>query len=357
MEAVRTVRRSKSVRTIQNNDLSEDELSQPSIHEAPEKPIEPSQEANTLITTNLEDSTWANNQLTAGNRGTRSRYISLRSRAASISYCSQHPRRVNNNKESVISAMQTAMTPRAQHIVLGDFNQHHPLWAGTRYRHVNKEATELINLMDEHGLEQLLPPGTIMYERVNTKSTINLVWASYDLANWVVNCNTKPEELNDNKAINEARSAWQDYAEVRKEMKGRTNELARDLHRQRIEQATESIDGFWRIARWVRNRGKPRATFTPTLHYNNTNYTAPKEKTQITTQVGTELVIRLKWGQTEYRGTLESIDSYMNVLLRDTEEYIDGKNTGSLGLVLIRCNNIFSMASAEGVEMTDLGLK
>ena len=45
----------------------------------------------------------------------------------------------------------------------------------------------------------------------------------------------------------------------------------------------------------------------------------------------------MKWGQTEYKGTLESIDSYMNVLLRDTEEYIDGKHTGTLGLVLIRC--------------------
>ena len=49
------------------------------------------------------------------------------------------------------------------------------------------------------------------------------------------------------------------------------------------------------------------------------------------------MIIRLKWGQTEYKGSLESIDSYMNVLLRDTEEFIDGKNTGSLGLVLIRC--------------------
>lgn len=94
------------------------------------------------------------------------------------------------------------------------------------------------------------------------------------------------------------------------------------------------------------------------------------------------MVIRLKWGQTEYKGTLESIDSYMNVLLRDTEEFIDGKNTGSLGLVLIRyvslvwgrvdtgrwygrwqvanghrCNNILWMGSADGVEMTELGLK
>lgn len=48
------------------------------------------------------------------------------------------------------------------------------------------------------------------------------------------------------------------------------------------------------------------------------------------------MIIRLKWGQTEYKGTLESIDSYMNVLLQNTEEYIDGKQTGSLGLVLIR---------------------
>ncbi|OJJ37445.1 hypothetical protein ASPWEDRAFT_106854, partial [Aspergillus wentii DTO 134E9] len=75
-------------------------------------------------------------------------------------------------------------------------------------------------------------------------------------------------------------------------------------------------------------------------------------------RVGTEVIIRLKWGQTEYKGQLESIDSYMNVLLRDTEEYIDGKPTGSLGLVLIsRCNNILWMGSADSVEMTELGLK
>ncbi|KAL4920739.1 hypothetical protein BDW62DRAFT_176132 [Aspergillus aurantiobrunneus] len=54
-------------------------------------------------------------------------------------------------------------------------------------------------------------------------------------------------------------------------------------------------------------------------------------------RVGTDVIVRLKWGQTEYKGRLESIDSYMNVLLRDTEEYIDGKPTGTLGLVLIRC--------------------
>lgn len=32
-----------------------------------------------------------------------------------------------------------------------------------------------------------------------------------------------------------------------------------------------------------------------------------------------------------------SVDAYMNIQLSGTEEFIDGKSTGSLGQVLIRC--------------------
>jgi len=46
--------------------------------------------------------------------------------------------------------------------------------------------------------------------------------------------------------------------------------------------------------------------------------------------------VRLKWGQTEYKGRLVSVDSYMNIQLANTEEFIDGKGTGTLGQVLIR---------------------
>ena len=46
--------------------------------------------------------------------------------------------------------------------------------------------------------------------------------------------------------------------------------------------------------------------------------------------------MRLKWGQTEYKGRLISVDSYMNIQLSNTEEFIDGKSTGTLGQVLIR---------------------
>lgn len=47
--------------------------------------------------------------------------------------------------------------------------------------------------------------------------------------------------------------------------------------------------------------------------------------------------MRLKWGETAYKGTLVSIDSYMNIQLSNTEEFIDNKSTGALGQVLIRC--------------------
>lgn len=52
--------------------------------------------------------------------------------------------------------------------------------------------------------------------------------------------------------------------------------------------------------------------------------------------VGKEIRVRLKWGYTEYTGALISADSYMNLQLANTEEFIDGKSTGSLGQVLIR---------------------
>lgn len=52
--------------------------------------------------------------------------------------------------------------------------------------------------------------------------------------------------------------------------------------------------------------------------------------------VNKEVLVRLKWGETAYKGTLVSIDSYMNIQLSNTEEFIDDKSTGALGQVLIR---------------------
>ena len=53
-------------------------------------------------------------------------------------------------------------------------------------------------------------------------------------------------------------------------------------------------------------------------------------------RVNRDILVRLKWGETEYKGTLVSIDSYMNLQLSNTEEYIENKPPVALGQVLIR---------------------
>jgi len=54
---------------------------------------------------------------------------------------------------------------------------------------------------------------------------------------------------------------------------------------------------------------------------------------------GKLVLVKLKWGM-EYRGFLVSVDSYMNLQLASTEEWIDSKFAENLGEVLIRCNNV-----------------
>ena len=76
------------------------------------------------------------------------------------------------------------------------------------------------------------------------------------------------------------------------------------------------------------------------------NYCPPYQEEDTDTwlvRVNQAVIIRLKWGQTEYHGRLMSVDSYMNIQLANTEEYIDGKNTGTLGQVLIRCVKLKSL--------------
>jgi len=52
--------------------------------------------------------------------------------------------------------------------------------------------------------------------------------------------------------------------------------------------------------------------------------------------VDKDIVVRLKWGETEYKGRLVSVDLYMNIQLNNTEEFINGNSSGQLGQVLIR---------------------
>ena len=66
---------------------------------------------------------------------------------------------------------------------------------------------------------------------------------------------------------------------------------------------------------------------------------------------GKQVVVCLKWGQ-EYRGLLQSFDAYFNVQLLDTEEFQDGRSTGILGEVMIRCNNVLWISAEPDIVAT-----
>mmetsp|Transcript_16729 Transcript_16729/g.42333 ORF Transcript_16729/g.42333 Transcript_16729/m.42333 type:complete len:80 (-) Transcript_16729:6-245(-) len=66
----------------------------------------------------------------------------------------------------------------------------------------------------------------------------------------------------------------------------------------------------------------------------------------LTELTGTPVIVKLKWGM-EYKGSLVSVDSYMNLQMVNTEEFIDDKCQGQLGEVLIRCNNVLYIRRAE----------
>lgn len=100
---------------------------------------------------------------------------------------------VMSAKETV-DTLQKAITDNKQceQIVLGDFNAWHSDWFGRRVQPTG-QATRVKNLMEDHGLELWLAPGTVTRpgERINgdnTNSTIDLIWGTQQVTESMVEC-------------------------------------------------------------------------------------------------------------------------------------------------------------------------
>ena len=44
--------------------------------------------------------------------------------------------------------------------------------------------------------------------------------------------------------------------------------------------------------------------------------------------------------EVEYRGRISSVDSYMNLIMADAEEIVEGKTVASYGRAILRGNNV-----------------
>lgn len=103
----------------------------------------------------------------------------------------------DNRELSTLAALAQALRMEGSHVVVGDFNLHHPLWGGSVYPHQHTMADTLIETMRSAGLELALPQGTITREAMRgnivERTTIDLVWLSVDLMPRLVQCKVSRE--------------------------------------------------------------------------------------------------------------------------------------------------------------------
>ncbi len=79
-----------------------------------------------------------------------------------------------------------------QHVVVGDFNLHHPAWGGLGIEG-DREAEQLLTIIDERQLSLLLPQGSITWRAGESKSTIDLALGTPSVTQRLASCEVKDE--------------------------------------------------------------------------------------------------------------------------------------------------------------------
>ena len=78
--------------------------------------------------------------------------------------------------QSTLPALAAMLEREREHIVIGDFNLHHPDWnSGNRFTQ-HAASAELIRLANEHGLLQITQPGVATRETINLELTLDLIF-------------------------------------------------------------------------------------------------------------------------------------------------------------------------------------
>ena len=67
--------------------------------------------------------------------------------------------------------------------------------------------------------------------------------------------------------------------------------------------------------------------------------TAKRPLTELQKKTKKSVIVRLK-NDVEYKGKIDNVDSYMNLIMTDAEELKDGKAVEKFGRVILRGNNV-----------------
>ncbi|GKT39838.1 Rpb7-binding protein seb1 [Colletotrichum spaethianum] len=101
-----------------------------------------------------------------------------------------NPSLQEDNRPQVLQQLRKSLETHqhGEQIVAGDFNLHHELWGGSNIRARDREATELLDLMDDMNLTSQLQPGTVTYEEGNRRTTIDLCLVTVGLVDRIIRC-------------------------------------------------------------------------------------------------------------------------------------------------------------------------
>ena len=67
--------------------------------------------------------------------------------------------------------------------------------------------------------------------------------------------------------------------------------------------------------------------------------TAKRPLTMLQKSTKKKVIVRLK-NEVEYKGKMDNVDSYMNLIMTDAEEHLGGKMIENYGRVIVRGNNV-----------------
>ena len=92
------------------------------------------------------------------------------------------------NFNSPIPLLNQALSQLGEHILVGDFNLHHPIWGGIQDPIQHEAASHLIASVERANLQLFTPPGITTWEARGSRSTLDLAFGSPWVFNRLLNC-------------------------------------------------------------------------------------------------------------------------------------------------------------------------
>ncbi|KAI0995875.1 hypothetical protein K3495_g12307 [Podosphaera aphanis] len=99
----------------------------------------------------------------------------------------------SSQEQGTLRRIPQILAQEGKHVLIGDFNLHHPRWGRKTVLSHHKLAETLIDIVSERNMELILPKGTITWKSRGSQSTLDLIFVSKPLEEMVVKCQTSTE--------------------------------------------------------------------------------------------------------------------------------------------------------------------